>query len=327
MTNSEQGSPTDTSALLRKIIFIAALVACLTPWISPPIALFMGLVIALTIGHPYLHLNRKATNHLLKISVVGLGFGMNIHEAMQAGKEGLLFTVFSIVGTLILGILLGWLLKIEKKTSYLVASGTAICGGSAIAAIAPVINAEERSISVALGIVFILNSVALFIFPPIGHWLHLTQQQFGLWSAIAIHDTSSVVGAANNYDLTYFPDKLQIALKIATTVKLARALWIIPLAFISAFVFKNKSKKVSIPWFIGGYILAMVAFTYLPFVQEYGHYAVFVAKKGLTLTLFLIGAGLSRKVISSVGIKPFVQGIVTWIAIGLTALWAVMHIA
>ncbi len=318
MTTSNNAPVKDPLTLLRKIIFIAALGACTTPLITPPIALLMGLVIALTIGHPYLHLNRKATNHLLKISVVGLGFGMNINDAMKAGKEGFLFTVVSISGTLILGALLGWLLKVERKTSYLISSGTAICGGSAIAAVAPVIQAEEHSITVALGIVFILNSVALFIFPPIGHWLHLTQEQFGIWSAIAIHDTSSVVGAASKYGSD--------ALKIATTVKLARALWIIPLAFLSAIVFKNKSKKINIPWFIGGYILAMLLFTYTFFVHEYGHYAVFIARQGLTITLFLIGAGLSKKVISAVGAKPFIQGILTWIAIGITALWAVMHL-
>ena len=326
MTTSNPTPAVDKFALPRKIIFIAALLSCLTPWIGPPVALLMGLIIALTIGHPYLQHNRKATNYLLKISVIGLGFGMNINDAMQAGRQGIMFTVVSICGTLILGALLGWLLKVEKKTSYLVSSGTAICGGSAIAAVAPVIQADERSISVALGIVFILNSIALFIFPPIGHWLALTQQQFGLWSAIAIHDTSSVVGAASNYDHTYFPGQLQTALKIATTVKLMRALWIIPLALGSTFVFKNKSKKINIPWFIGGYILAMVAFTYIGFVHHYGHYVVDTARKGLTITLFLIGAGLSKKVLQSVGAKPFIQGVLLWIAISLTALWSVMHL-
>lgn len=249
---------------------------------------------------------------------MGLGFGMNIQDAMQAGKQGILFTVISILGTLILGALLGWMLKVEKKTSYLVSSGTAICGGSAIAAVAPVIQAEERSMSVALGIVFILNSIALFIFPFLGHQLGLTQHQFGLWCAIAIHDTSSVVGAASKYGAE--------ALQIATTVKLMRALWIIPLALVSAFVFKNKSKKITIPWFIGGYVLAMLAYTYIGLVHEYGHYVVDIAKKGLTVTLFLIGAGLSRKVLQSVGVKPFIQGILVWIAISVTALWAVMHL-
>ena len=324
--NKEAGAAKNgTKDVLTKVIFIIAAIACLTPFIDPPIALFMGLVLALTLGHPYLHLNRKATNWLLKSSVVGLGFGMNIQTALQAGKRGILFTVVSILGTLVIGWLLGKALKIDKKTSHLVASGTAICGGSAIAAVAPVIEADERSISVSLGIVFILNSIALILFPYLGQLLALSQEQFGLWSAIAIHDTSSVVGAASKYD-TFFPNAAGQALQIATTVKLARALWIIPVALGSAIMFKNKSRKINIPWFIGLYILAMIVYSYVPFVQEYGHYAVAVAKKGLTLTLFLIGAGLSKKVIQSVGFKPFLQGIILWVLISVTALWAVIHL-
>ncbi|MBS1587108.1 MAG: putative sulfate exporter family transporter [Bacteroidetes bacterium] len=310
--------PNSTKETLTKIIFLVAAAACLTPYIDAPVALLMGLVLALTIGHPYMHLNKKATNWLLKSSVVGLGFGMNIQTAMQAGKQGILFTIVSILSTLLIGWLLGRLLKIDKKTSHLVASGTAICGGSAIAAVGPVIDADDKSMSVSLGIVFILNSIALLLFPYLGHLLNLSQQQFGLWSAIAIHDTSSVVGAASKYG--------DEALRIATTVKLARALWIIPVALVSAFMFKAKSRKINIPWFIGLYILAMVIYTYVPFVQEYGHYVVVLAKKGLTLTLFLIGAGLSKKVIQSVGFKPFLQGIILWLLISVTALWAVMHL-
>ncbi|MBA3829306.1 MAG: putative sulfate exporter family transporter [Taibaiella sp.] len=310
----------------RQVVFILVLILCCTPFITPPIALFLGLVIALTLGHPFLHLNRKATNWLLKISVVGLGFGMNINTALQAGRQGFLFTVISITGTLVLGILLGKAFKIEQKTSYLVSSGTAICGGSAIAAVAPVIGAEEKSISVALGIVFILNSIALFVFPLLGQWLHLTQEQFGLWSAIAIHDTSSVVGAASKYD-SYFPGTVQKALQIATTVKLARALWIIPVALFSAFFFKTKSKKINIPWFIGCFIIAMIIYTYIPLVQNYGHYVVTIARQGLTVTLFLIGCGLSKKVMQSVGAKPFIQGVILWLVISITALYAVMHLA
>jgi uncharacterized integral membrane protein (TIGR00698 family) len=251
--------------------------------------------------------------------VVGLGFGMNVHSALQAGKEGILFTVASITGTLLFGTLMGRWLNIEKKTSFLISSGTAICGGSAIAAISPVIKAEEKQISVALGCVFILNSIALFIFPLIGHYLNLSQTQFGLWCAIAIHDTSSVVGAASKYGTH--------ALEVATTVKLARALWIIPVAFLSTFLFKNKSKKVSIPYFIGLFILAMIANTYLPVVMLISPYVINIAKAGLTLTLFLIGAGLSRKVLASVGVKPLLQGVALWIAISGAALYAVMQLA
>jgi uncharacterized integral membrane protein (TIGR00698 family) len=242
---------------------------------------------------------------------------MNVHSAIQAGKEGVLFTIASISGTLLFGFLMGKWLKIEKKTSFLISAGTAICGGSAIAAISPVIMAEEKQMSVALGCVFVLNSAALIIFPIIGHHLNLSQTQFGLWCAIAIHDTSSVVGAASKYGAH--------ALEVATTVKLARALWIVPVTFISSFVFKNKSKKVSIPYFIGLFILAVLINTYIPAISTIRPYLTGIAKAGLTLTLFLIGAGLSRAVLVAVGLKPLLQGVVLWIAISTLALYAVMH--
>ncbi len=309
----------DRSITTREVIFLLAVVFCLSSLISPPIALLMGLVIAQFIGHPYLRLNHKATHILLQVSVVGLGFGMNVGSALKAGKEGVLFTIVSIISTLTIGSMIGKFLKIEKKTSYLISAGTAICGGSAIAAISPVIKAEEKQISVALGTIFILNSIALFLFPVIGQALHLSQTQFGLWAAIAIHDTSSVVGAAGKYGSQ--------ALEIATTVKLARALWIIPVAFLSTFIFKNKSSKLKIPYFIGLFVLAMIANTYVPGVAAFSHYAVVIAKSGLTLTLFLIGCGLSRKVLQSVGFKPLIQGVVLWVGISSAALWAVMSLA
>lgn len=309
----------DRSITTREVIFLLAVVFCLSPLITPPVALIMGLVIAQFVGHPYLHLNHKATHILLQVSVVGLGFGMNVTSALKAGKEGILFTVFSIIGTLVIGFFIGKFLEVEKKTSYLISTGTAICGGSAIAAVSPVIKAQEKQISVALGTIFILNSIALFLFPAIGHALNLSQTQFGLWSAIAIHDTSSVVGAASRYGVH--------ALEVATTVKLARALWIIPVAFLSTFMFKNKGGKVKIPWFIGLFVLAMFINTYVPFVNQYNHYLTGFAKAGLTLTLFLIGCGLNRKVLRSVGIKPLVQGVVLWFLISAAALWAVTTLA
>ncbi len=299
----------------RQLIFIIFLFLCLTPWITPPLALLLGLVIAQFVGHPFLHLNQKATHLLLQISVVGLGFGMNIHSAFKAGKQGILFTIISIVGTLALGWLLGKIFKIGKKTVLLVSSGTAICGGSAIAAISPIIQAEEKEISVALGTVFILNSVALFVFPLIGHYFHLSETQFGIWCAIAIHDTSSVVGAATKYG--------PHALEIATTVKLARALWIIPVSIGAAILYRNKSTKIKIPWFIGFFIIAMTINTYFPSIQNLAPVLVTIAKTGLTLTLFLIGAGLSRKVLKAVGIKPLLLGIILWAVISLSALWTV----
>lgn len=309
----------DRSITTRELIFLLALVFCLSPLISPPAALLMGLVIAQFIGHPYLHLNHRATHILLQVSVVGLGFGMNVTNALQAGKEGIIFTIISIIGTLIIGYFVGKFLKIEKKTSFLITAGTAICGGSAIAAISPVIKAEEKQISVALGTIFILNSIALVLFPVIGHALKLSQTQFGLWCAIAIHDTSSVVGAASKYGAQ--------ALEIATTIKLARALWIIPVAFTAAFFFKNNDTKIKIPYFIILFVLAMVLNTYLPFVQHISHYLTGIAKAGLTLTLFLIGCGLNRKLLQSVGFKPLIQGGVLWLLISAVALWAVLGLA
>lgn len=315
-TNQKEEYLLKLSLNTRKILFSLVVILCMSSFISPPVALLLGIIMAQLTGHPYIHLNSKATHVLLQVSVVGLGFGMNVMTAIKAGQQGILFTVISITGTLISGLLLGRILKIENKTSYLISTGTAICGGSAIAAISPVIKAAEKQISVALGTVFILNSIALFIFPFIGHSFHLSQTQFGVWCAIAIHDTSSVVGAASKYG--------NQALGIATTVKLVRALWIIPVSFMSTFLFKNKNSKVKLPYFIVLFVLAMVINTYFPFVQQYSHYIVAVSKLGLTLTLFLIGSGLSKNVIKSVGLKPLIQGVILWVIISVTSLWMII---
>lgn len=297
---------------VREAAFIFALVITLMPFSSPPIALILGILVAFSIGHPYLHLNQKATKILLQFSVVGLGFGMDLGKVMQVGKEGIPFTVISIFGTLIIGYFIGRWLKIQRKTSHLISSGTAICGGSAIAAISPILNANANEISVAMGTVFILNSVALIIFPIIGHYFHLTQTQFGFWAGIAIHDTSSVVGAAAKYG--------NAALQIATTVKLARTLWIIPIAFITSFLFKNKSSKISIPYFILLFLTASVARTYFPIIAGISGNIVTLAKIGLTVTLFLIGAGLSKEVLKTVGVKPLIQGVILWSIISISSL-------
>ena len=302
---------------VQQIIFVLLLLLCLFPIISPPIALLLGLIVANLSGHPFLHLNHKATNILLQVSVVGLGFGMNVHSAVAAGKEGFLFTVGSIIVTIALGTLLGKWFKIQKETSHLISCGTAICGGSAIAAIAPVIQSDEKQTSVALGVIFILNSIALFVFPMVGHWLHMSQNDFGLWCAIAIHDTSSVVGAANKYGAE--------ALQVATTVKLARALWIIPVALITAVAFKNKTSKLKIPYFIGLFILAMICNTYFSPVASVAPHLVSIAKTGLTVTLFLIGAGLNRSVLKSVGILPLLQGVILWVSIAIGTLLAILY--
>lgn len=301
----------------RQLLFAVAVLLCLTPLVTPPVALVLGLVVALFIGHPFLQLNHKATHVLLQVSVVGLGFGMNAATALKAGREGILFTVASILGTLTVGLLMGRFFKIEKKTSLLISGGTAICGGSAIAALSPVIRAGERQVSVALGVVFILNSVALFVFPVVGHWLGLSQTQFGLWSAIAIHDTSSVVGAAGRYG----PEALQIA----TTVKLARALWIIPVSLVAALVFGEKGGRVKIPWFIGLFVVAILVNTWLP-APAVSRAIVAAAHAGLTVTLFLIGAGLSRQVLKNTGVKPLMQGVLLWVLVSGVALWAVMSL-
>jgi uncharacterized integral membrane protein (TIGR00698 family) len=302
---------------LRIPVFAALLIFCVTPWASPPIALALGLTLALTLGHPFASRNSKATKLLLQASVVLLGFGMNLQKVVEAGRTGFVFTVVTILGTLILGFLLGRAMNISRTTSHLISSGTAICGGSAIAAVGPVVNATDEEMSVALGTVFILNSIALFIFPMIGHRLGMTQPQFGVWAAIAIHDTSSVVGAAAKYGAD--------ALQIATTVKLTRALWIVPVTLVTAFLFKRKSAKVTIPWFILYFVVASVLRTYIAAPPEVWSTLTMLAKIGLTITLFLIGAGLSRKSIAAVGARPLILGILLWIAISSVSLFAVLR--
>lgn len=310
--------------LFRKIIFFLAILACLTPLVSPPIALALGLVLALAVGNPYLPETQKTTNYLLQISVVLLGFGMNLSNVIEAGKKGILFTVATIFGTLIVGSLLGKLLKVEEKTSSLISSGTAVCGGSAIAATAPAIRAGSNEISVALSAIFILNSVALFVFPLVGRALGLTDNQFGIWAAIAIHDTSSVVGAGAKFGGE--------ALAIATTVKLARALWIVPVALLFAFLYRPKHGetriKEMIPWFIFLFILAIVIRTYAPLsmIPSLFDSLVNIGRAGLTVTLFLIGASLTRETIKAVGFRPMLQSVLLWIMISLVSLFAVVKI-
>jgi len=304
--------------VLKKSVFIVAALLCLCPFIQAPVALLTGFILSFTIGHPFPNFNKKAVKYLLQASVVGLGFGLNIYEAAEVGKEGVVFTVISIITTIFVGLFLGKILSTPKKTSILISTGTAICGGSAIAAMTPVIEANENETSVSLGIIFVLNSLALFIFPVIGELLNMTQEQFGFWSAIAIHDTSSVVGAAQKYG--------DEALKIATTVKLERALWIIPVSLITAFYYKKNGKKIAIPYFIFLYVLAMVINTFVPHIETISPIIVYIAKRGLTLTLFLIGAGLSKEALKSIGIKPLIQGILLWIFISVLSLIAILYI-
>lgn len=307
----------EVNLFLQQIIFGAVIVLCLFSIISPPIALLLGVFVVNVFGNPFVAFNPKAITFLLQFSVVGLGFGMNASSAMSAGKEGFLLTVFSIFSTLVFGTLLGKWLKTEKKTSHLISCGTAICGGSAIAAISPVIKSNENQTSIALGVIFILNSIALFVFPFIGHQLDLSQKDFGLWCAIAIHDTSSVVGAANKYGAE--------ALQVATTVKLARALWIIPISILTAVIFKNKNSKIKIPYFIGLFVLAMLFNTYVPATAIIAPGVVGIAKIGLTVTLFLIGATLNMNTLKSVGVKPLLQGVFLWMFIAGLSLASILY--
>ncbi len=310
---------------MSKWIYIALLVIVVFPFdcvglgytVTPAVALFLGLVYALLFECPYPKFNKKTSKYLLQASVVGLGFGMNLVESLKSGSEGMMFTIVSVVGVMVFGVLIGWWIHLNRKTSYLIASGTAICGGSAIAAVGPVLKAGDHEMAVSLGVIFILNAIALFIFPPIGHFADMSQQQFGTWAAIAIHDTSSVVGAGEAYG----PE----ALKMATLIKLTRALWIIPLALVTMLIFREKGSKISIPWFIFLFILAMVANTYCNLPGWLTSGLVYVAKRGLVLTLFLIGASLSLKTIKEVGVKPLLLAIALWIIIGVSSFFVVMH--
>jgi len=300
------------SKQLTGIIYLILAFVCLTPFITPPIALFLGLAFALILGSPFPLFNKKASKYLLQISVVGLGFGMNLLDSVKAGSDGMIFTLFSVVSVMLIGIMAGKWLGVAKVPSYLIASGTAICGGSAIAAVGPIAKANESEMSVSLATIFVLNAIALFLFPVLGHWLNLSQHQFGMWAAIAIHDTSSVVGAGATFG--------EEALKVATTVKLTRALWIIPLSIFTSIYFKSKGDKVVIPWFIFFFILAMVMNTYLTIPTSITHEIVSVSRQSLTMTLFFIGAGLSRSTIKMVGAKPLVLGGLLWFFIAVISL-------
>lgn len=299
--------------MILKVAFIVLL--CASAFVSPAVALLMGIVLALAFGNPYPKFSKKGSKIALQVSVVGLGFGMNLYESLAAGKEGMLFTIVSVIGVMCIGVLLGKWLKIDKKNAYLISTGTAICGGSAIAAVGPVIKADDDQMSISLATIFILNAIALFIFPPIGEWIGLSQQQFGMWAAIAIHDTSSVVGAGAAYG--------EEALKVATTVKLTRALWIIPLAIASSFIFRSQGRKISIPWFILLFVVAMVLNTFLPIPEALTGGIVMVSRKILCMTLFLIGSGLSVASIKKVGVKPLGLGVLLWFIISVVTLLVV----
>lgn len=299
-------------ANVSKLIFFLIAIAALLGIINSPTALLLGFVFTLIFNNPFKSYSHKAIHYFLKMAVVGLGFGMLIKETLETSKEGLSLTFFSIMLTVSMGILLTKLLKVDLKLGHLITSGTSICGGSAIAAISPVIKANSKTISIALGIVFLLNSIALFVFPPIGHLLHLNQNQFGLWCAVAIHDTSSVVGAVLGYG--------DEALRIATTVKLSRTLWIIPLSIFSMFRFKTKGEKIKIPYFILLFIAAIIINSYHILPTAATSVIVLSSKRLLVLTLFLVGSTISISDLKTTGHKPIVLAVILWIFISIFSL-------
>lgn len=305
-------------SVMKRNLFYIGIIVSASGLIGPPFALAAGLVFGLATVHEFHTEGRQLSKFLLQAAVVCLGFGMNLKEVIHAGRSGFVYTAISITFVLGLGVLLGKLLQVGKTQSMLISVGTAICGGSAIAAMGPVLMANEEEMAVSLGTVFVLNSVALLMFPLIGWHMHLTQTQFGLWAALAIHDTSSVVGAGAKYGAT--------ALAVGTTVKLARALWIVPLAVATAMLKKSKA-KVHWPWFIlyfcGAAVLASYVPQYLP--QTVGIFAALnkLGRSGLTVVLFLIGTGITRSTLRKVGTRPLMQGVALWVAVATISLWAI----
>ena len=313
----------------------AALAAALMIWGSPPLALLAGMLFALSFGVPFAQVGSDFAKRLLQICVVLLGFGMNLPVILRAGLNGSLFAAVTIVATLLLGYWLGGRLALNKKTAALISAGTAICGGSAIAAVGSVIAVTEAEIAVAIGTVFLLNAVALYAFPFIGHALNLSQAQFGLWCGVAIHDISSVVGAA----MSYGPDSLETA----TAVKLSRTLWIVPLTLFLAMAFRQKQPpetsvtnagkmeklKIIVPWFIGGFLLASLTRSFVPAVVKWTPYISQIARSGMTLVLCLIGALLSPRTLRVLGWRAAALGVALWIFISTTSLLAIcgLHLA
>ena len=327
------GPPQPQYELLVRVIFVVGMIFCLTPYANPPIALAIGATLAITIRNPFLVFMRSTSKYLLQACVVMLGFTMDLPVVLRAGRSGLAFAAISIATTLALGYLMGRMLRVTRMASGLISVGTAICGGSAIAAVGAAVNAAEGDMAVAMGTIFLLNGVALYLFPPLGHMLHMSQQQFGTWAGVAIHDVSSVVAASQRYGTD--------ALQIATAVKLARALWIVPMVLAVAFGYRRREKRIALeqaagsstrsipasvkwPYFIGFFLLASIARTFIPGVEKVSPQLTRIASVGMTLTLFLIGAGLSRQALRKVGPRSLLQGILLWAFISGLSLAAVM---
>lgn len=312
---------------LQHLIFLGLACVSLSSFVAPPFALTLGLMVALTIHNPFPQVSKRLARQALKVCVVMLGFGMDLTVVLKVGRSSVIFSIITIGMTLSLGQWLGKRLKISNKISILISVGTAICGGSAIAAVSSVIGAAEQEISIAMGTVFLLNAVALYLFPLVGHALHLTSDQFGLWAGVAIHDISSVVGAAS-----YFGSD---ALNTAISVKLTRSLWIIPVSLLFSFSLqprsvptklgdRNASHHIQFPWFIGLFLLASVTRSVIPIVADWSPAITHFSKTGLKLALFLIGAGLSAETLKSVGWQPILQGILLWITISLCSLGSIL---
>lgn len=304
-------------AILPKTVYFLIIIITLLGYINSPTALILGFTYTLIFKNPFKIYSHKAIHYFLKISIVGLGFGMFIKQTLETSKDALSLTVYSIVLTVALGIILTRLFKLNLKLGHLITSGTAICGGSAIAAISQVIKAKNSTISMALCLVFLLNSIALFVFPAIGHFLNLTQEQFGLWCAIAIHDTSSVVGAALGYG--------DEALRVATTVKLSRTLWIIPLSIFSIFLFKTKGEKIKPPYFILLFIGAIIINSYHVLPQAATLFIVLLSKRLLILTLFFVGSSISVKELKATGVKPVLLALILWCFISVFSLVYILN--
>jgi len=296
---------------VNKAIFFGGVILAASGLVSPAIALLGGLAYGLMLEHPFPVEGSQLIRVLLQASVVALGFGMNLHEVLQAGRSGFVYTALSIAAALLLGLGIGYVMDVSKRPSFLISAGTAICGGSAIAAVGPIVGATEEEMAVSLGAVFILNAAALFLFPLIGFALHMSESQFGLWSALAIHDTSSVVGATARFGAT--------ALAIGTTIKLARALWIVPLSLATAVVWKSKA-RIQWPWFILFFCMAALVNTVLPQFRSSFGALNHMGKLGLTVTLFLIGASLNKETLKKVGVRPLLQGLTLWMIVGAGSL-------
>jgi uncharacterized integral membrane protein (TIGR00698 family) len=300
--------------MIPTLLFLLALGFAASGWASPPVALALGLAFGLLFKNPFSEASAKYSRILLQASVVGLGFGMNLHDVVRAGRSGFVYTLLGIAFAMTAGMALGTLLKVQRTPAFLISTGTAICGGSAIAAVGPVAGATSEEMAVSLGTIFVLNSVALLTFPFIGGFFHLSQSQFGLWAALAIHDTSSVVGASAKYGA--------VALAVGTTVKLARALWIVPMTLVTALA-RHAKAKIHWPWFIALFCLAAVCNTYVSAGAAIYPWISKAARIGMTVTLFLIGSGISITTLKTVGPRPLIQGILLWLLVSVTSLWLI----